>query len=181
MMTMLVTGGAGFIGSNFVRLALAQTDARVVVIDKLTYAGNLLNLSDVAKHPRFAFVKGAIADRRGVRAIFREHRPTWIINLAAESHVDRSIDGPRPFIETNLVGMFELLDASRVYATELGAEGALRFASCRCRPTRSMERWAKLAGSRKPRPTPRILHMPHPRPGPIIWSVPTMRPTGFRH
>lgn len=129
MTTMLVTGGAGFIGSNFVRLALAQTDARVVVIDKLTYAGSLLSLSDVADNSRFTFVKGDIADRRTVEAIFREHRPTWVINFAAESHVDRSIDSPRPFVDTNLVGVFELLDASRVYVSELdeGERAAFRF------------------------------------------------------
>jgi dTDP-glucose 4,6-dehydratase len=126
---MLVTGGAGFIGSNFVRVALAQTEARVVVVDKLTYAGNLLNLGDVTGHPRFTFVKADIADRRAMDAIFREHRPTWVINFAAESHVDRSIDSPRPFIETNLVGVFELLDTSRVYTSEMpdGERASFRF------------------------------------------------------
>jgi dTDP-glucose 4,6-dehydratase len=117
--TMIVTGGAGFIGANFVHLALSRTDARVVVLDKLTYAGNLLNLRDVEAHPRFGFVRGDIADRHAVEAIYREHRPRWIVNFAAESHVDRSIDGPRAFLETNTVGVFELLEAGRRYFAEL--------------------------------------------------------------
>jgi dTDP-glucose 4,6-dehydratase len=116
----LVTGGAGFIGSNFVRLALERTTARVVVLDKLTYAGNLASLRDVASHPRFAFVRGDIADRATVAAVFREHQPTHVINFAAESHVDRSIDGPRAFVETNTMGTFELLEASRAMLAELG-------------------------------------------------------------
>jgi dTDP-glucose 4,6-dehydratase len=118
METILVTGGAGFIGSNFVRLVLAETEARVVVLDKLTYAGNLATLADVASHPRYAFVHGDIVDRALVDRLYREHQPTWVVNFAAESHVDRSIDGPRAFVETNIVGAFELLDAARAYLTE---------------------------------------------------------------
>jgi dTDP-glucose 4,6-dehydratase len=127
MGSMLVTGGAGFIGSNLVRLALARTVERVVVLDKLTYAGNLLNLDDVAADPRFTFVKGDIAHRDTVDAIYREHRPTWVLNLAAESHVDRSIDGPRAFVDTNVVGTFQLLDAARAYLGELPAAERRRF------------------------------------------------------
>ncbi len=111
--SVLVAGGAGFIGSNFVRLLLARTDARVVVLDRLTYAGNLASLADVRAHPRFSFVQGNIADRAAVAALLEKHRPDAIVNLAAETHVDRSIDGPRAFVETNLVGTFELLDAAR--------------------------------------------------------------------
>jgi len=114
MDTMLVTGGAGFIGSNFVRHALDHTDARVVVLDKLTYAGSLRNLFDVERDPRYAFVRGDIADREAVEAVFDGHRPTFVVNFAAESHVDRSIDSPREFIRTNAVGTFELLEASRI-------------------------------------------------------------------
>jgi dTDP-glucose 4,6-dehydratase len=123
----LVTGGAGFIGSNFVRLALARTTARVIVLDKLTYAGNLASLRDVATHPRFAFVRGDIADRAMVASVFREHRPTHVINFAAESHVDRSIDGPRAFVETNTMGTFELLEASRALLAELDDAARARF------------------------------------------------------
>jgi len=126
MDTVLVTGGAGFIGSNFVRLLLRRQAARVVVLDKLTYAGNLQSLADVRADPRFAFVHGDIADTALVAAVYREHRPTWVVNFAAESHVDRSIDGPRAFIETNIRGTFELLEAARAYVGEL--DGALRAA-----------------------------------------------------
>jgi len=124
MECLLVTGGAGFIGSNFVRLALARTDARVVVLDALTYAGSLESLKDVADHPRYAFVHADIADRAAVEAAFRAHRPTAVVNFAAETHVDRSIDGPRAFVQTNLVGTFELLEAVRHHIAGLGADAA---------------------------------------------------------
>ena len=113
METWVVTGGAGFIGSNFVRLALASRDARIVVVDKLTYAGNLESLADVADDPRFEFVRADIADRGAMEELFRAHRPSCVLNFAAETHVDRSIDGPAAFVHTNLVGTFELLDAAR--------------------------------------------------------------------
>jgi dTDP-glucose 4,6-dehydratase len=127
MSVLIVTGGAGFIGSNFVRLALRRTESRVVVVDKLTYAGSLLNLEEVSRDPRFAFVKADIADRRAVAEIFAAHRPTWVVNFAAESHVDRSIDGPRAFLETNVGGTFELLEAARSYLGGAGNGVADRF------------------------------------------------------
>jgi dTDP-glucose 4,6-dehydratase len=129
MDTMIVTGGAGFIGSNFVRLALARTRARVVVVDKLTYAGHLASLDDVAGDPRFAFIRADIADRPAVEALFREHRPRWLVNFAAESHVDRSIDGPRAFLQANAIGTFELLEAARAFLGEgnTGDRAAFRF------------------------------------------------------
>jgi dTDP-glucose 4,6-dehydratase len=111
--TWLVTGGAGFIGCNFVRLALAERPVRVVVLDKLTYAGSLENLRDVEDHPRYVFVRGDIADRTSVEAAYREHRPAAVVNFAAESHVDRSIDDPTDFVETNVRGTFELLEGAR--------------------------------------------------------------------
>jgi dTDP-glucose 4,6-dehydratase len=111
--TLLVTGGAGFIGSNFVRHALAETPDRVVVVDKLTYAGNLASLADVSEHPRFLFVHADIADGRAMEQAFARHRPSAVVNLAAETHVDRSIDGPRAFVRTNLTGTLELLEATR--------------------------------------------------------------------
>ena len=123
-----MTGGAGFIGSNFVRHALARTDARVVVLDKLTYAGNLESLSDVARHPRYGFVEADIADREAVRALFREHRPAAVVNFAAETHVDRSIDDPFSFVRTNVTGAFELLEAARLFLRdEPGAAAGFRF------------------------------------------------------
>ncbi|HKQ04487.1 MAG TPA: dTDP-glucose 4,6-dehydratase [Blastocatellia bacterium] len=119
METMIVTGGAGFIGANFVRYALAQTAARVVVVDKLTYAGNLVTIADVMDDARFVFVQADIADREAMAALFREHQPTALVNFAAESHVDRSIDDPSPFIETNIRGTFVLLETARRYLATL--------------------------------------------------------------
>jgi dTDP-glucose 4,6-dehydratase len=127
MDTILVTGGAGFIGSNFVRLVLRETAARVVVLDKLTYAGNLQSLADVSDDPRFLFVQGDIADRAVVEHVYREHRPAWVVNFAAESHVDRSIDGPRAFVETNIAGTFELLERARHHLADLDGPARARF------------------------------------------------------
>ena len=125
----LVTGGAGFIGSNFVRHALAHTDVRVVVLDKLTYAGHLENLAEVADDPRFHFVRGDIADAAAVDLLFREHQPSAVLNFAAESHVDRSIDEPGAFVQTNVVGTFVLLEAARSHLARLGTaeRDAFRF------------------------------------------------------
>jgi len=117
--TLLVTGAAGFIGSNFVRHALARSGLRIVVLDKLTYAGSLENLKGVLDGQRSVFVQGDIADGDLVAALLREQRPRAVLNFAAESHVDRSIDGPRPFLETNVVGTFELLEAARHHAASL--------------------------------------------------------------
>ncbi len=119
MATWLITGGAGFIGSNFTQMAIASTDARIIVIDKLTYAGNLQNLEELTEHPRFHFVHADIADWQAVERTFREFTPSAVINFAAESHVDRSIDGPREFLQTNVVGAFNLLEASREQMTRL--------------------------------------------------------------
>jgi dTDP-glucose 4,6-dehydratase len=127
METLLVTGGAGFIGSNFVRLALAETEARVVVLDKLTYAGSLESLADVLGNPRIAFVQEDIADRRAVRRVFSEERPTAVVNFAAESHVDRSIEDASAFIQTNVVGAFELIEAARHYLKGLPESGQKGF------------------------------------------------------
>jgi dTDP-glucose 4,6-dehydratase len=127
MSTMIVTGGAGFIGSNFVRMALARTGDRVVVFDKLTYAGNLESLAEVASHPRYAFVRGDIADREAVRALFRETAPTSLVNFAAESHVDRSIDDPGAFVRTNIGGTHELLEAARGFLASAPEEARRSF------------------------------------------------------
>jgi dTDP-glucose 4,6-dehydratase len=124
---LVVTGGAGFIGSNFVRHVLARTDHRVVVVDKLTYAGSIENLEGLAKHPRFTFVQADIADRVAMARVFADYQPGAVMNLAAESHVDRSIDSPRSFVETNIVGTFVLLDASRQFVSGLAPDAASRF------------------------------------------------------
>jgi dTDP-glucose 4,6-dehydratase len=125
--TLLVTGGAGFIGSNFVRHALEHSGDRVLVLDLLTYAGSLENLRELLDDERLVFVKGDIADAETVGALFQEHRPRALLNFAAESHVDRSIDGPRPFVRTNVVGTFELLEASRRYLATVDAATRERF------------------------------------------------------
>ncbi len=124
-MTLLITGGAGFIGSNFVHYALAHTPHRLVVVDKLTYAGSLLNLEHALPDPRVAFVRADIADRDAMTRLFAEHRPGAVVNLAAETHVDRSIDGPRPFIDTNVVGTCVLLDVARQFVGEAQASAAI--------------------------------------------------------
>ncbi len=123
----VVTGGAGFIGCNFVRHALERTDAEVVVLDKLTYAGSLESLAEVEGHERYRFVRGDIADREVVLRTFLHVRPTAVVNFAAESHVDRSIDGPAEFIRTNVVGTFELLEAARHYTAGLAGDERERF------------------------------------------------------
>ena len=127
MDTILVTGGAGFIGCNFVRLALAEGGARVVVLDKLTYAGSLENLADVLADPHLEFVEGDIADRATVRRLLAEKRPAGVVNFAAESHVDRSIDDASAFIRTNIVGAFELLEGARHHLATLGEEERRAF------------------------------------------------------
>jgi dTDP-glucose 4,6-dehydratase len=128
-MTILVTGGAGFIGSNFILDWLAHGDETVINLDKLTYAGNLRNLDSLAGDARHQFVHGDIGDSDLVARLLAEHRPRAVVNFAAESHVDRSIDGPGAFIQTNVVGTFNLLEAVRGYWSALaGAERtAFRF------------------------------------------------------
>jgi dTDP-glucose 4,6-dehydratase len=126
---LLITGGAGFIGSNLVFHALEHTTDRIVIVDKLTYAGSLLNLEGALSDPRVTFVQADIADRDAMARVFADAQPTAILNLAAETHVDRSIDGPRVFIDTNIVGTFVLLEAARQFVASLpdAARGAFRF------------------------------------------------------
>ena len=127
MQTLLVTGGAGFIGSALVRMLIRETDYHVVTLDSLTYAGNLESLADVLDHPRHRFAKLDIGDGPALRASFDEIRPCGIIHLAAESHVDRSIDAPAVFIETNIVGTFTLLQESLRFWGELSPDAATAF------------------------------------------------------
>ena len=124
---LLVTGGAGFIGSNFVRLALKKTGGPVVVVDKLTYSGHRASLADCERDARFAFVEADIANAAAMKAIFATHRPRAVLNFAAETHVDRSIDGPGAFIQTNVAGTFCLLEASRAHAASLPPVERERF------------------------------------------------------
>lgn len=127
--TVLVTGGAGFIGSCVVRQWIAETDWRIVVIDALTYAGNLGSLQPVIGHPRFEFVRADICDAATMEALFERFAPDAITHLAAESHVDRSIVGPAAFVQTNMMGTFTLLEAARRYWDGLNGEkrDAFRF------------------------------------------------------
>jgi dTDP-glucose 4,6-dehydratase len=126
-MTLLVTGCAGFIGSNFVHVWLREHDEPIVNLDKLTYAGNLANLREWANDPRHVFVKGDIGDRALVQALLAEHQPRAVLNFAAESHVDRSIHGPGDFIQTNIVGTFNLLECVRDYWSGLPNERQQAF------------------------------------------------------
>jgi dTDP-glucose 4,6-dehydratase len=111
----LITGGAGFIGSAVVRHLVRETDHRVCVVDKLTYAGNLASLAPVANNPRYSFVHADIADSARMRDVFTDYKPDIVMHLAAESHVDRSIDRPAAFIQTNIIGTYALLEAALAY------------------------------------------------------------------
>jgi len=125
--TVLVTGGAGFIGSNFVLNWIAKTQSAVVNLDLLTYAGNRGNLRSIEENPRHIFVRGDIGDGALVASVLREHKPQAILHFAAESHVDRSIEGPGAFIQTNVVGTFSLLEQARSYWNELSKEDKADF------------------------------------------------------
>ena len=127
MATLLITGGAGFIGSNLVHYALEHTTDRLVVVDKLTYAGSLLNLERPLKDPRVSFIRADIADRAAMTRVFDDARPDAVLNLAAETHVDRSIDSPHPFIDTNIVGASVLLETARQFVAGLGAAARQAF------------------------------------------------------
>ncbi len=125
-MKLLVTGGAGFIGSAVVRRGIRAGHA-IVNLDKLTYAGSLTNVAEVAESPLYAFEQADICDRKAVDRILARHRPDAIMHLAAESHVDRSIDGPAAFIETNILGTYTMLEAARAYWTAQGKPEGFRF------------------------------------------------------
>ena len=126
-MKILVTGGAGFIGSALIRYIIQHRQDSVVNVDKLTYAGNLDSLAEIAGNPRYCFEKVDICDRAALNRIFAEHRPQAVMHLAAESHVDRSIDGPAAFIDTNIVGTYTLLEATRAYWSTLDAQAKADF------------------------------------------------------
>lgn len=123
----LITGGAGFIGSAVIRYLMLNTDCHVVNLDKLTYAGNLESLAEVADNPRYSFEHADITDRSALDHIFEQHQPDAIMHLAAESHVDRSIDGPGTFIDTNIIGTYTFLEATRSYWVQLPNDRKLKF------------------------------------------------------
>lgn len=126
-MKILVTGGAGFIGSNFIHTILQNSDAHIINLDKLTYAGNLDSLRGVENDSRYSFIQGDICEQALAEKLFAEKRPDAVVHFAAESHVDRSIDGPAEFIQTNINGTFTLLEAARKYWCNLEEERKLQF------------------------------------------------------
>ncbi|MGL5005939.1 MAG: dTDP-glucose 4,6-dehydratase [Plesiomonas sp.] len=125
--TILVTGGAGFIGSSVIRHIIQNTQDSVINVDKLTYAGNLESLECIAENPRYTFEQVDICDRAALDRIFAKYQPDAVMHLAAESHVDRSITGPAAFIETNIIGTYTLLEAARQYWNTLANKSAFRF------------------------------------------------------
>src|SRR5438067_7574323 len=127
MLRFLITGGAGFIGSAVVRHLIRETPHRVLVVDKLTYAGNLDSLAPVSNDPRYSFMRADIADAAKIREAFENFQPVAVMNLAAESHVDRSIDGPGEFIQTNIVGTFTLLQEALRHWRALPPERRSQF------------------------------------------------------
>lgn len=178
MSTILVTGGAGFIGSAVAREIITATTDNVVVVDKLTYAGNLMSLAPVAGDPRFAFEQVDICDRAELDRVFHHYQPDIVMHLAAESHVDRSIDGPASFIETNIVGTYTLLEAARAYWNTLGNEKKRSFASTISQRMRSM---AICTIAARFLPKPRLMRPAVPirprKPAAIIWYGPGSAPT----
>jgi dTDP-D-glucose 4,6-dehydratase len=165
-----VTGGAGFIGANFVLSWLAQSDETVLNYDKLTYAGNLNNLTSLRHDNRHIFVQGDICDGDKLTALFAEHKPRAIVHFAAESHVDRSIHGPAAFVTTNVNGTFSLLEAARAYWNSLEVQEKTISVFCMYPPMKCMERWVrKIRHSAKQLLTRRTARILHRKQHPIIW------------
>ncbi len=172
----LVTGGAGFIGANFVLDWLHGSEEAVLNVDALTYAGNLGTLKSQQDNARHVFARANICDRAAMDALLAEHKPRAILHFAAESHVDRSIHGPADFVQTNVVGTFTLLEATRAYWSALSATPRKpRSVSCTSRPTKCSARCPlPIRNSPKPRRTRRIAPIRPPRRVPTIWCAPTI-------
>ncbi len=182
MQNLLVTGGAGFIGSNFIRYLLhAEPGVRILNLDTLTYAGSLENLCDLPDAQRHTFVQGDICDRTLVETLLRQHQVDTLVHFAAESYVDRSILGPDPFIQTNVVGTFCLLEAAR--KTWL-VEGSVPLHSVRFHHVSTDEVYGSLAEGepafQESNPTTRSLPIPPQRRPATTWCAPTSTPTACR-
>ena len=127
MRKILITGGAGFIGSNLIRHLIEETDHSILNLDALTYAGNTHSLADIEADPRYTFSQTDVCDIDTLEKVFYEFKPDWVMHLAAESHVDRSIDGPRAFIQTNVVGTLNLVQSARRHFDTLKGEAKAKF------------------------------------------------------
>jgi dTDP-glucose 4,6-dehydratase len=169
--TLLITGGAGFIGSNLVYHALEHTVDRLVIVDKLTYAGSLLTLGEALTDSRVTFIEADIADHEAMTAVFADVRPAAVLNLAAETHVDRSIDTPRPFIDTNIVGVRAPRDRSNV-CRRLPSSVRDGFRFLHVSTDEVYGTLGRPAGSARKRLTRRTRRMRPARRPPIIWCGP---------
>ena len=178
--TVLVTGGAGFIGSELIRYLISQTDACVVNVDKLTYAANLDNLLPVVRSPRYRFFRADICAAGDMAQILNETQPDRIIHLAAESHVDRSIEGPMAFVQTNLVGTATLLSAALQYWNGLPPAAKAQFRFHHVSTDEVYGSLGHTAYSPSRRPTTRARPIRPPRPAPTIWSGRGATPSGCR-
>ena len=173
MKTYLVTGAAGFIGANYIKYILAKhEDIKVVILDALTYAGNLGTIAKDVDNERCFFIKGNICDRELADRLFSEYKFDYIVNFAAESHVDRSIENPQLFLQTNILGTQNLLDAARrAWVTgkdeNVILHGEKMYAIIRYQPTKYMVRWVKKASSLKKLLYARTAHTVRQRPVPI--------------
>ena len=182
MQKILVTGGAGFIGSNFVLDWREASNQAVVNVDALTYAGNLQNLSSLEGDSHHIFVQADIADSACMAALLAEHQPSAVIHFAAESHVDRSIHGPEAFIQTNIVGTFRLLEAVRSYWSALAADQKQAFRYLHVSPTKSMALLRPAPPhSLKRTPTNPTARTAPAKPPAIISCAPTTTPTACPH
>jgi len=180
-MKILLTGGCGFIGSAVIRHAIAATGHEILNIDKLTYAASEAALSLAGGHPRHRLLRADICDAAAMAAAFADFAPDAVMHLAAESHVDRSIDGPGAFMQTNILGTFTLLQAARDYFAGLGGAARETFRFHHIQPTRCLARWNRVMRRSTSTPrTTRAARIPRARRPPTIWCGPGGIPMACR-